>query len=187
MQNAARGAALASNASVVLRMGGAVFVACPDDRLQSLYYRLDAGMRAVWRHLRGSDIHPGVVREAEEANRALGEQSRALGLPQEFVLGYRDLAATALAHFARREEVSREEVCTRALEVVGFLETEVADAQGAVEFERSCQVAVGSLLEGWADDPLATMRKIRHETGVWALAYQRFVAPAPGADPDVAD
>ncbi|KFG75594.1 hypothetical protein [Streptomyces mutabilis] len=187
MQDTARGVALAFNASAVLRIGGAVFAACPDERLRSLYYRMDAGMRAVWRHLRGSDIHPRVVAEAEDANRALGEQSRALGLPEEFLRGHRDLVATALAHFAGREEASQEDMSARAVETAGFLEAGVGSAQGAVDFERSCQVAAQSLLQGWADDPLSTMRKVRRETGVWALAYQGFVTPVPGAEPDIAD
>ncbi|AXL88550.1 hypothetical protein C4J65_09570 [Streptomyces sp. CB09001] len=187
MQDAARGVALAFNASAVLRTGGAVFAACPDERLRSLYYRMDAGMRAVWRHLRGADIHPGVVAEAEDANRVLGEQSRELGLPEEFLGSYRDLAATALADFAGREEVSQEDVSALAVEAVGFLEAGVASAQGAVDYERSCQVAIRSLLQGWADDPLSTMRKVRRETGVWALAYQRFVTPVPRGNPDIAD
>ncbi|MFH8972580.1 hypothetical protein [Streptomyces sp. NPDC017890] len=187
MQDVARGAALAFNASVVLRIGGAVFVACPDDRLQSLYYRVDAGLRAVWRHLRGSDIHPRVVREAEDANRALGEQARALCLPAEFLRGYRDLAAAALAHFARHETVSQDEMSALALETVGFLEAGVDSARDAVAFERSCQAATEALLAGWADDSLSTMREVRRQTDVWALSYQRFVTPEPGNDPDVAD
>ncbi|MFV0136080.1 hypothetical protein ACLGIH_23205 [Streptomyces sp. HMX87] len=187
MQDVARGAALAYNASVVLRIGSAVFVVCPDDRLQSLYYRVDAGVRAVWRHLRGSDIHPGILQGAEEANRTLWQQARALPLPEEFLAGYHDLAAGALAHFGRNEAVSRDDMSTRATETVGFLEAGVDSAEGAVAFERSCQAATDSLLESWADDPLSTMRKVRRETDVWALAYQRFVRPELGRGHGVTD
>ncbi|MGC9497057.1 hypothetical protein [Streptomyces sp. WG7] len=187
MRGSARGADLAFDASVVLRIGGAVFAACPDDSIRSLHYRVDGGVRAVWRHLRGSGIHPGVVREAEDANRALGEQAQALRLPEGFLGGYRALAAAALARFAGHEAVSREEMSARAVETVGFLEAGAGGAQGAVAFERSCQAATESLLEGWADDPLSTMRAVRRETGVWALAYQRFVTPESRTDRDIAD
>ncbi|MEU4979379.1 hypothetical protein [Streptomyces sp. NPDC021969] len=178
---------MAHQASVALRIGGAVFAACPDDGLRSLYYRVDGGLSAVWRRLRGSDIHAGVGRAAEEANRLLGTRARALRLPEEFLRGYQDLAGAALARLARHEAVTRDGMSARAVETVGFLEAGVDGAQGAVAFERSCQAAADSLLEGWDDDPLSTMRAVRRETGVWALAYQRFVAPDAMAGPDTAD
>ncbi|MDA4889454.1 hypothetical protein PFZ55_21430 [Streptomyces sp. MS2A] len=180
MQNLARGAALAYDASVVLRIGSAVFVVCADERLQSLYYRVDGGVRSVWRHLRGSEIHPRLLREAEEANDKLWEQASALPLSEDFLAGYRDLAAAALGHLDRDEAMSRDEISARAIETVGFLESGLDTAAGAVVFERSCQAAAGSLLEGWAEDPLSTMRRLRRETDVWALAYQRFVRPELG-------
>lgn len=68
----------------------------------------------------------------------------------------------------------------RAVEAVGFLEAGVGSAAGAIEFERLCQATTESLLQGWAEDPLATMRRVRRETDVWALAYQRFVRPELG-------
>ncbi|MBG0853377.1 hypothetical protein I2W78_16355 [Streptomyces spinoverrucosus] len=187
MQDLARGADLAYNASVVLRIGSAVFVACPDDRLQSLYYRVDGGVRSVWRHLRGSEIHPRLVQEAEEANRQLWEQAPALPLPEEFLAGYRDLAAAALAYLDRDEAVSRDEMSARAIETVGFLEAGLDSAAGAVDFERSCQAATELLLESWAEDPLSTMRRVRRETDVWALAYQRFVRPELGLGHGISD
>ncbi|WP_147481277.1 hypothetical protein [Streptomyces shenzhenensis] len=165
---------------MVLRIGGAVFVACPDERLQAVYYRVDAGVRAVWRHLRGSGIDPGLVRAAEEANHKLGEHASALTVPVEFVTGFRDLAAAALGQLARLEAVFRQELSTRAVETVGFLEHGLESAMGAVEFERSCQAATESLLDGWADDPVSTMRRVRRETDVWSLAYQRYVRPELG-------
>ncbi|SNT18875.1 hypothetical protein [Actinacidiphila glaucinigra] len=180
MQDLARGAALAYNASMVLRIGSAVFVACPDDRLQSLYYRVDGGVRSVWRHLRGSTIDPRLMQEAQEANRKLWEQAPAFPLPQDFLVGYRDLAALALAYLDRDEAVSRDEMSARAIETVGFLEAGLGSAAGAVDFERSCQAATELLLQGWAEDPMATMRRVRSESGVWALAYQRFVRPELG-------
>ncbi|MFJ6914965.1 hypothetical protein ACIQUX_13535 [Streptomyces sp. NPDC101133] len=187
MQGPVHDAASAHHASVALRIGGAIFAACPDDLLQSLYYRLDGGLSAVWRHLRGSEIHPGVVRAAEEANRVLGTQARALRLPEEFLRGYQCLAGAALARFTRHEAGTRDETGARAVEAVGFLEAGVDGAEGAVAFERSCQAATDSLLEGWAVDPLSTVRAVRRETGVWALAYQRFVTPEAVTDPDTAD
>ncbi|MFJ8637402.1 hypothetical protein [Streptomyces sp. NPDC093568] len=180
MQDLARDAALAYDASVVLRIGSAVFVVCPDERLQSLYYRVDGGVRCVWRHLRGSEIHPRLLQEAEEANRKLWEQASALPLPEEFLAGYRDLAAAALAHLDRDEAMSRDEISAYAIETVGFLEAGLDTAAGAVVFERSCQAATESLLEVWAEDPPSTMRRLRRETDVWALAYQRFVRPELG-------
>ncbi|MET8790422.1 hypothetical protein ACI2LF_40700 [Kribbella sp. NPDC020789] len=181
MQDLARGAALAYDASVVLRIGSAVFVACPDERLQSLYYRVDGGVRSVWRHLRGSEIHPRLLQEAEEANGKLWEQASALPLPEEFLAGYRDLAAATLAHLDRDEAMSRDEISARAIETVGFLEAGLDTAAGAAVFERSCQAATESLLGVWAEeDPLSTMRRLRRETDVWALAYQRFVRPELG-------
>lgn len=70
----------------------------------------------------------------------------------------------------------------RAIETIGSLEAGLGSAAGAVDFERSCQAAAESLLEGWAEDPMSTMRRVRRETGVWApaLAYQRFARPELG-------
>jgi hypothetical protein len=180
MQDAARQAVLVYSASLVLRIGGAVFVACPDDRLQSVYYRADAGVRSIWRHLRGSVVDPGLVRAAREAGRSLADQASALSVPPEFVLGFRDLSETALAQLEGDETASHDEMAARAVAAVRFLESGLASAEGAVDFERSCQAATESMMAGWTDDPLSTIRRIRRETGVWALAYQRFVRPEPG-------
>ncbi|MFF4207965.1 hypothetical protein ACFYZE_01085 [Streptomyces sp. NPDC001796] len=117
---------------------------------------------------------------AEKANRKLGEQAAALTVPEEFVTGFRDLAAASLGQLARGESVSRQELSTRAVETVGFLERDLGSATGAVDFERSCQATTESLLEGWGDDPSATLRRVRRETDVWALAYQRYVRPELG-------
>ncbi|MFD8448380.1 MULTISPECIES: hypothetical protein [Streptomyces] len=54
-------------------------------------------LSAVWRHLRGSEVHPGVVRAAEDANRVLGTRARALRLPGEFLRSYQGLADAVLA------------------------------------------------------------------------------------------
>ncbi|MDX3097739.1 hypothetical protein PV417_24885 [Streptomyces sp. ME19-03-3] len=120
------------------------------------------------------------MHEAEEANRTLWEQAPALPLPRDFLVGYRHLAAAALAHVGGGEAVSRVEMSARAIETVGFLEAGLGSAEGAVDFERSCQAAAAFLLEGWAEDPMSTMRRVRHETDVWALAYRRLARPELG-------
>ncbi|MDG9721344.1 MULTISPECIES: hypothetical protein [unclassified Streptomyces] len=188
MQRSVHGADLARDASVVLRIGGAVFGACPSDRLRSLYYRVDAGARAAWRHLRGSAPHPGVGQDAQQANIELWERASALPLPAEFLTGYRDLATAALVRLYHDETVmSRAETAARAIETVGFLEAGREGAAGAVDFERSCQASSDSLLEGWAEDPLPVLRRLRRQTDVWALAYQRFAGPGHGPGHDTVD
>ncbi|MFJ1730680.1 hypothetical protein [Streptomyces sp. NPDC088254] len=183
MQETPHGPDLAYSASLALRIGGAVFVACPDERLQAVYYRVDAGVRAVWRHLRGSEINQELLRSAEQANHELVRRASALTVPEEFVTGFRDLAAASLGQLARGEAVSRDELSSRAVEVAGFLESGLQSAAGAVDFERSCQASCESLLGSWADDPLSTMRRVRRETDVWALSYQRFVRPEVSSQP----
>ncbi|MGV9629997.1 hypothetical protein [Streptomyces sp. NPDC003487] len=183
MPNAAHRPELAYNASLALRVGGAVFAACPDERLQGVYYRVDAGVRAAWRQLRGSAIDRELLRSAEAANCELVRRASALGVPEEFVAGFRDLAAASLGQLARGEVVSRAELSSRAVEVAGFLEAAPVSAAGAVDFERSCQAACASLLDSWADDPVSAMRRVRRETDVWAVSYQRFVRPQPGSYP----
>lgn len=107
MQDLAGDAALAYDASVVLRIGSAVVSgrASPVPVLPR-----GRGVRSVWRHLRGSEIHPRLLQEAEEANGKLWEQASALPLPEEFLAGYRDLAAATLAHLDRDEAMSRDEI-----------------------------------------------------------------------------
>ncbi|MFD5905603.1 hypothetical protein ACFWHG_29510 [Streptomyces microflavus] len=180
MQESTHGPALAYSASLSLRIGSAIFVACPDDRLQAEYYQVDAGVRSVWRHLRGSAVSPELVRAAEKANRSLWEQAADLAVPVEFVAGFRDLAAASLAQLSGSQALSHEEASARAVASAGVLEEGMESAAGAQDFERSCQTATNSMLEGWADDPLSTVKRIRRETDVWALAYQRFVRPELG-------
>ncbi len=46
------------------------------------------------------------------------------------------------------------------------------------DVERSCQAAAESLLEGWAEDPLFTMRRVRRGTDVWVdAAFGASVGP----------
>ncbi|SHI03995.1 hypothetical protein [Streptomyces sp. 3214.6] len=165
--------------SSVDRMGGAVFVVASDEeRLQQLYYRVDAGVSAIWRTFRGYELRERLLADAASANERLSSDFPPEWLPREFVADYSQLVRNLFRSLPVAESaVTETDFSAVALRAAGCLAENVSAAREALEFERTCQEEAMSILSGEGPVEEAVVREIRKRSGVWALEYQRLVRP----------
>ncbi|WP_159046577.1 hypothetical protein [Streptomyces sp. XY413] len=71
--------------SAAERVDGALFAACVNDRARQVFYRMDAGIRIIWRSLRGYGLNVHVLDDAARANEALLGEVDYVGISREFV------------------------------------------------------------------------------------------------------
>ncbi|MFF8973201.1 hypothetical protein [Streptomyces sp. NPDC014995] len=165
--------------SAAARVGGAVFVIASDEeRLQQLYYRVDAGVSAIWRAFRGYELRERLLADAASANEKLSGEFPPALLPRDFVADYSRLVRNLFRALPAAESTATEadfsEIALRAAEC---LAESVPAARGAVEFEQSCQDEAARILSGEGPVEESVVREIRKRSGVWALEYQRLVRP----------
>ncbi|USQ88784.1 hypothetical protein NFX46_36580 [Streptomyces phaeoluteigriseus] len=165
--------------SAVARVGGAVFVVASDEeRLQQLYYRVDAGVSAIWRSFRGYELRESLLADAASANEKFSGEFPPALLPREFMADYSRLARKLFRALpAGQSTVTGTDFSEIALRAAGTLAAGVPAAREAAEFERSCQEEAARILSGDGPVEESAVREIRKRSGVWALQYQRLVRP----------
>ncbi|MEU6622857.1 hypothetical protein ABZ926_19115 [Streptomyces litmocidini] len=181
MRDLTNAAPFAFVGSLLVRIGGSVFVACRSRAVEELFYRVDTGARSVWPYCRGAFVSDELLANATEACHALEQDVRNVSLPTEFTLAYTELAASFLSCLATGSVPSQQAVVDRASSAVDVLASGLETAVGARDFERACQEDACQILTGWEQDSLAAVRQLRRRTDEWALVYQRFVRPELGS------
>ncbi|MEV5903612.1 hypothetical protein [Streptomyces sp. NPDC052127] len=165
--------------SAAARVGGAVFVVASDEeRLQQLYYRVDAGISAIWRAFRGYDLRESVLADAASANEKLSGEFPPAWLPREFVADYSRLVRKLFGALpAAQSTATGTEFSEIALRAAECLAENVSPARQAVEFEQACQEDAARILSGDGPVEESAVREIRKRSGAWALEYQGLVRP----------
>lgn len=181
MRDLTNGAPFAFVGSLLVRIGGSIFVACRNTATEEFFYRVDTGTRSVWPYCRGAIVSDELLADAAEACDALERDVSNVSVPADFTRAYTELASSFLACLTTGSVPSQRDVVDRALSALDILASELITAAGAGNFERACQEDARQILTGWDQDSLATVRQLRRKTDEWALAYQRFVRPDLGS------
>lgn len=154
-----------------LRIGGALYILAEAAGLESVYYRVDAGLRAGMRSYEGRSLNTAVLDDAVSAHREL-TAGFPLGRPESefFVagLGVIELGLGSVSSDSGPDVVG--EAFRKAVEAVSLWQ--VPSSGELQEFERACQEeSVAAVLEQGAS-------AVRKAAGQGALRYRKAAQEA---------